>query len=313
MMMLTRGPRRVRIAAVVLTALVAVMHLGPTVRAQVTLPGSMPMVDGQDSTATLPNRLVGQTGVMEKLGERITTDLPFQNEAGETVTVGDLLGQGRPLVVAFVYHSCPMLCSLVLDGLADDVAGLEGLTPGADYEVLAVSFDPRDTPAVAADVKAKYLAEIGRPEAADGLHLWTVTEDTEASVETLADDLGFGYAYDAKSGEYAHSAALMFVSPAGVITRYLYGIQHEPRDFRLAVVESGQGTVGSTLDKFLLTCFAYDADERSYSLAILGVLKVLGGLLIVLFGGLLVHLWRRASLGSERPDDVLGPPTVSTT
>ena len=95
--------------------------------------------------------------------------------------------------------------------------------------------------------------------------------------------------------------------------RYLYGIQHNPTDFRLAVVESSQGTVGSSLDKFLLTCFAYDADAQSYSLAILGVLKVGGALLIVLFGGLLVSLWRRASLGSARPDDVLGPPTVSPT
>ena len=312
-MMRPRGPRRVRIAAVILTATFAALHLGPAPAAQVTLPGSMPALDGQDSTATLPNRLLGRTGVQEALGERITADLPFLDEAGQTVTVGDLLGEGKPLVVAFVYHSCPMLCSLVLDGLADDIASLDDLTPGADYEVLAVSVDPDDTPALAAEVKAKYLDQIGRPDAADGFHLWTVTEETAASVETLADELGFGYAYDARSGEYAHSAALMFVSPGGIVTRYLYGIQHAPRDFRLAVVESSQGTVGTTLDKFLLTCFDYDADDGSYSLAILGVLKTGGVVLVVLFGGLLAHFWRRASLGSETPDDVFGPPTVSTT
>ena len=308
-----RGPRQVRNAAVLLAATVAVMHLGPAAVAQVTLPGSMPALDGQDSTATLPNRLQGRTSVQEMLGEPITTDLPFLNENGETVTVGSLLGEGKPLVVAFVYHSCPMLCSLVLDGLAGNIAGLEGLSPGTDYEVLAVSFDPRDTPEVAAEVKAKYLDQIGRPGIADGVHLWTVTGETELSVETLADDLGFGYAYDPRSGEYGHSAATMFVSPDGIVTRYLYGLEHDPRDFRLAVVESSQGTVGSTLDKFLLTCFAYDADDGSYSLAILGVLKVGSVLLIVLFGGLLVQLWRRASLGSKTPDDVFGPPTVSTT
>ncbi len=268
----------------------------------------------------MPNRLQGRATIQEMLGEPIATDRPFLDESGETVTVGDLLGQQKPLVVAFVYHSCPMLCSLVLDGLADDVAALDGLTPGIDYEVLAVSFDPRDTPALASDVKAKYLAQIGRPEVADGFHLWTVTEETESSVEMLAEDLGFGYAYDAKSGDYAHTAALMFVSPQAMVTRYLYGIEHDPRDFRLAVVESGEGHVGSTIDRFLLTCFAYNADEQSYSLAILGALKVAGGLLIVLFGGLMVALWRRASLGSQTPDDVFGPddifgsdPTVFTT
>ena len=181
--MRARGPRRVRIAAVILAATVAVLYL--PAQAQVTLPGSMPMVDGQDNTpGAMPNRLRGKTSIMEKLGEPVATDLPFQDETGATVTLGSLLGGGKPLVVAFVYHSCPMLCSLVLDGLADDVAAVEGLTPGVDYEVLAVSFDPRDTPAIAAEVKAKYVEQIGRPEVADGLHLWTVSEETEESVVT---------------------------------------------------------------------------------------------------------------------------------
>lgn len=314
MIMHARGPLRLG-AAVLLTAVAAVMHLGLALpaAAQVTNPSSFPAIDGERPTpGALPNRLAGQTGVEERLGESVTADLAFRDERGETVTLGSLLGRDKPVVVAFVYHSCPMLCSLILDGVMDGVENLDGLTPGTDYEVLAVSFDPRDTPDVAARVEAKYAAELARPGVEAGLHFWTVTEETESQVEQLAAELGFGYAFDAQSGEYAHSAAAMFVSPQGVITRYLYGVQFDPRDFRLAVVEAGEGKVGSTLDKFLLTCFAYDPDSRSYSLAILTALKVGGGLLTVLLGGLLAFFWRREGRRSTSPDDVLGSASPTT-
>lgn len=319
--MRTRGPRLFRrLAAVLLTATAAAMHLGLVVTgtagpaaAQVTNPSSFPVIDGEDKTpGALPNRLAGQTDIEEHLGAFVTPELTFQDEAGETVALGSLLGQDKPVVVAFVYHSCPMLCSLILDGVMDGVGGLDGLTPGVDYEVLAVSFDPRDTPEVAARVEARYAAELGRPGVERGLHFWTVTPDTEDHVEQLAAELGFGYAYDAQQGEYAHSAAAMFLAPDGKITRYLYGVQFDPLHFRLAVVESGEGTVGSTLDRFLLTCFAYDPDTKSYSLAILTALKIGAGLLTVLLGGLLVYFWRREGRRSTRPDDVLGPASPTT-
>ena len=320
--MRARGPVSGILAAVLLTATAAVMHLGlaavllvAPAAAQVTNPSSFPAIDGERPTpGALPNRLAGQTGIQEHLGERVTPGLRFQNEAGETVELASLLGRDKPVVVAFVYHSCPMLCSLILDGVMDGVENLDGLTPGADYDVLAVSFDPRDTPEVAARAEAKYAAELGRPGVEAGLHFWTVTPETEDQVERLADELGFGYAYDAQTGEYAHNAAAMFLAPDGTITRYLYGVQFDPLHFRLAVVESGEGKVGSTLDRFLLTCFAYDPDTKSYSLAILTSLKIGAGLLTVLLGALLVTFWRRESARRARPDDVLGPdlPSPST-
>ena len=268
-------------------------------RAQVTSAGQFAPLDGQEGQGSLPNRLAGAVGVQEKLAARVPTDLTFVNERGREVSFGSLVNGERPTVVAFVYHTCPMLCSLVLDGLADAVARTDGVELGPDYQVLAVSVDPSDTPARADSVKARYarLNDLGD---LDAFHLWTLAPGHEQDVETLADAVGFEYAFDVRTGEYAHNAALILLSPEGKVTRYLYGIDHQPFDFRLAVVESGEGTVGSTLDKFLITCFEYDEDAQSYSLAILNWTKLGGFLLILLFGGMLVWFWRREA--TRTPD-----------
>ena len=260
---------------------------------QVTSTSSFQAIDGEGPAGTLPNRLAGQVGVIERLGVTAPTSGTFRDEAGRPVTLSSLLGHEKPVVLAFVYHSCPMLCSLILDGVAEGVRGLEGLRPGEDYEVVAVSIDPRDTPVVASRAKAKYMDLIGDPAVADGLHFWTVTEDTEPAVKQLAEGVGWGYAWDPATSEYAHNAAVVLLSPSGVVTRYLYGIQYARRDFRLAVVEAGDGHVGTTVDRFLLTCYAFDPDARSYSLAAVQLLKVGGGLLLVVFGGALALFWRR--------------------
>ena len=271
----------------------AVALSGAGVYAQVTRPGDVAPLDGQEGQGPLPNRLAGQVGVVEALGEAVPTDLTFLDEAGREVSLATLLDGERPLMVAFVYHSCPMLCSLVLDGTANAIAETD-LVLGEDYEVLAVSVDPRDTPERAAAAKARYarVAEFGD---LDAFHFWTVGDRYEASVERLADAVGFRYAWDARTGEYAHNAANVLLSPTGTVTRYLYGISHAPRDVKLGLVEAGEGTVGSTLDRFLITCYEYDEDAQSYSLAVLTVTKIGGGLLLLVFGGLLVYFWRRES------------------
>lgn len=263
-------------------------------QAQVTSAGQFAPLDGEPGQGDLPNRLAGEVGVQEKLAARIDTDLTFVNEKGQQVKLSSLVDGTRPTVVAFVYHTCPMLCSLVLDGLADAVARTDEIALGEEYQVLAVSVDPRDTPARADSVKARY-ARLGDLGDLDAFHLWTLAPGHEQDVETLADAVGFEYAFDIRTGEYAHNAALILLSPEGKITRYLYGIDHAPFDFRLAVVEAGEGTVGSTLDKFLVTCFEYDHDAQAYSLAILNWTKLGGLLLLALFGGMLVYFWRRES------------------
>lgn len=260
-------------------------------QAQVTQPGAMPPVDGQGNQGALPNRLAGSVGITEFLGDTVPTDLTFFDEEGDEVSLATLLDGERPLMVAFVYHSCPMLCSLVLDGTADAIAETD-LALGEDYEVLAVSIDPRDTPARADSAKARFarLAEFGD---LDAFHFWTVGDEHEASVEALADAVGFRYAWDPRTGEYAHNAANVLLSPTGKVTRYLYGIDFSPRDVKLGLVEASEGTVGSAFDRFLMTCFQYDEDAQSYSLAILTITKIGGGILLAVLGGVLFLLWRR--------------------
>ncbi len=288
-----------RAAGLLLLAALAVALGGPrTVYAQVTLPGEIPPVDGEAEPGALPNRLAGQVGIEEKLGQPVPKNLTVLDEEGREVSLSTLLSGKRPLMLAFVYHSCPMLCSLVLDGVADAVATTD-LELGKDYEVLAVSIDPRDTPARADSAKARYarVVQFGDP---DALHFWTVGEEHEASVQALADAVGFRYAYDARTGEYAHNAAVVMLSPGGMITRYLYGISYPPRDVKLALVEASDGTVGSTLDRFLITCYQYDEDAQSYSLAVLSLLKWGGVLLLVVMGGAFLVYWMRE--GGKTPD-----------
>ena len=281
-----------------LLAVLAALAVGA--QAQVTTTGQFAPLDGQPGQGGLPNRLAGAVGVNEKLAARVDTDgYTFLDEQGRRVALSTLFDGERPVVVAFVYHTCPMLCSLVLDGLADAVAETEGVDLGPDYQVLAVSVDPRDTPARADSVKARY-ARLGDLGDLDAFHLWTLAPDRQQDAQRLADALGFEYAYDVRTGEYAHNAALMVLSPEAKITRYLYGIDHAPFDFKLAVVEAGDGKVGSSLDKFLITCFEYDHDAQAYSLAILNWTKLGGVLLLLVFGGMLVYFWRRES--GKTPD-----------
>jgi len=245
-----------------------------------------------------------EVAVTEHLGAHVSTDLAFTDSEGRAVRLGDLLDGERPVLLTFSYHTCPMLCSLVLDGVADALAATD-LRAGEDFEVVNVSFDPRDTPARAAEAKAKYVARVapGQPDIAAHWHFLT---GEEAAVSRLASEVGFGYAWDEPTEQYAHQAVLIFLGPEGKVTRYLYGIGYAERDVRLALVEAGDGTVGSTLDRLLLTCFQYDADARSYTPVVLNIMKLGGGLLLVALAAFLVPLWLRERRRPADPAD-LGP------
>lgn len=302
--MTPRGLLPMLLAAVTFLATAGLLHPGAAA-AQVVSASKFAPLDGQEGQGALPNRLVTQVGVQEHLGATVPTDLTFLNEEGEEVRLAALLDGDKPLALAFVYHSCPMLCSLILDGVTDAVAASD-LVLGEDYEVLAVSVDPGDTPQRAGEVKARYARALGEGADSDAFHFWTVGERYEPNVQRLAEAVGFGYAYDVRTGEYAHSAVLTFLSPEGRVTRYLYGIDYAPLDFKLAAVEASEGTVGSTVDRFLLTCFQYDEDAQSYSLVVLDALKIGGGLLLLALGGLLFVFWRREVL--KTPDGWDVPP-----
>jgi len=237
---------------------------------------------------SLPPALEG-VEITERLGERIPLDATFTGADGKPVKLRELVGRGRPLVMALVYYNCPMLCGLVLGGLSRSMREM-GLGLGADYDAVTVSFDPRESSALAAERQRGYLQAVGRPEAA--AH-WAFLTGQEPEIKALADAVGFRYAYDEKTKQYAHAAAIFVLTDDGRVSRYLYGIDFPARDLRLAVVEAGEGRVGTSFDKLLLTCFRYDASSRRYEPYVVGFIRIAA---LAVLGGLGVTLavfWRR--------------------
>lgn len=237
---------------------------------------------------SLPPALEG-VEIQERLGERVPLDAAFTGADGKPVKLRERLGQGRPVVLALVYYNCPMLCGLVLGGLARGMREM-GLELGKDYDALTVSFDPRENSKLAAERQRGYLQATGRP---DGAAHWDFLTGQEPEIKALADAVGFKYAFDAQTQQYAHAAAIMVLTPDGRVSRYLYGVEYPARDMRLAVVEAGEGRVGTSFDKLLLTCFRYDAASRRYEPYVVGFIRIAA---LAVLGGLAVTLaiyWRR--------------------
>lgn len=228
-------------------------------------------------------------GVEEKLGDYIPKDLVFFNEQGEEVALGAYLDGERPVVLNFVYHTCPAMCSLMLNAMTQTFMDM-AWTPGGEFDVLTVSFSTIDTPADAARQKAHYVDMLGRPEAASGWHFLT---GTEASIQALTEATGFRFVWVEEMQEYAHAATLMFISGDGQLTRYLHGMNMPARFVRNALVEASQGTVGSPLDQLILYCFQYDPNANSYVLHATNAMRIGGGVFVVLLGALLFIFWRR--------------------
>lgn len=227
--------------------------------------------------------------IVEHLGDKLPLDLTFRDETGAPVRLGQYFGGERPVLVTLVYYNCPMLCNLVLNGAIEGLRGVD-FTPGVDFEIVTVSIDHREGPELAAAKKKTYLEQYARPGAEKGWHF--LTGDAE-QIRALADAIGFGYRYDPDRMEYAHGAAIFFASPEGKLTRYLYGIQHAPKQLHLALVEAGQGTIGSAVDRFMLRCYMYNPDSREYAFYIWGAMRLGGLLTIILISTMLLILWRR--------------------
>lgn len=265
--------------------------------------GTAQPTDPAQRAAALEAELEG-VGVTERLGETIPADIPLLDADGRAVTLGDYFDGERPVVVAFVYHSCPMLCSLILDGVTRALRETD-LRLGEDYQALAISFDHEDTPERAAAAKARYLERLpDQPGAADAWHFLT---GTEANVARVTDAFGFGFKWNERQQEYAHSAAAFFVSPDGRLTRTLYGIEFAPQDFRTALLEASEGRIGSPVDQLLLYCFQYDPSVGSYVLHAQNAMKVGGVLTVLLLGAFLAFFWRRERRREEPGQPVTTP------
>jgi protein SCO1/2 len=221
-----------------------------------------------------PSPLLKKIGIDQKMGSAIPLDVPFVDETGREVTLREFTGRefaGKPVILALVYFECPSLCNMVLNGVARATKELP-LKAGDDYQVVAVSFDPRETTSLASAKREAYLKQAG---ATGGWHFLT---GPEISSQKLADAVGFHYFYDSLTNQYAHSSAVVILTPAGRVSRYFYGINYPARDLRLALHESSGERISSPTDQILLYCYHYDPSTGKYALVVMNALRV-GGLL----------------------------------
>ncbi|NJN63622.1 MAG: SCO family protein [Acidobacteria bacterium] len=241
--------------------------------------------------------------IVERRGDSVPLDLTFTDETGQQVPLRRYFDAERPVILVLGYYRCPMLCNLVLSGLIDGLKPLEW-TPGQEFEIVSVSIDPTEGPDVARAKKENYLRAYGRPSAGAGFHFLTGKQE---DIEKLAGAIGFKYRWVEERKEYAHAAVLTFVTPEGVISQYVYGVLHEPRTLRLALVDASSGTIGTALDRVLLYCFHYDSKTGQYTPAVMNLLKIGAILTVVLLGAFLLMLWRRdASRARAQATGALG-------
>ncbi len=236
--------------------------------------------------ATLPP-ILRAVGFDQRLNEQVPLDLAFTDEGGRAVTLGDYF-DGKPVILVLAYYKCPMLCTQVLNGLVQGLMDVP-FTPGKDFEVVTVSFDPREKPALAAAKKKTYLERYGRPGAERGWHFLTGGAEP---VRRLADAVGFRYTYDAKNDQYAHASGIMMLTPSGKVSRYFFDIKFPSRDLRLGLVEASENRIGSPIDQVLLFCFHYDPAEGRYGPVVLNFVR-LGGVLTVLALGTFLFVMLR--------------------
>ncbi len=231
--------------------------------------------------------LLNQAGIDQKLNGTVPLNLRFRDEHGNSVELAQYFA-GKPVILTLVYYNCPMLCTQVLNALDRSMEAMP-LEVGKDFNVVTVSIDPTDRPVVADAKHAMYAGMYGRPGAQYGWHFLT---GDEPQIKQLADSVGFRYAYDPDSKQYAHASGIMVLTPEGKISKYFYGVTYPSRDLRLGLVEASQEKIGTVADQVLLFCYHYDPHTGKYGLLISRVLQ-LGGLVTVLIGGIfLIFLFR---------------------
>jgi protein SCO1/2 len=259
--------------------------LGSSVLAQSNVPGVNPPAGIPSSQ--MPGVLVN-VSFDQRLDEPLPLDTPFKDEDGREVRLGDYFGR-KPVVLAFVYYECPMLCTQVLNGLTTSLTVLDE-TVGREFDVVAVSFDPRETPVLASGKKKSHLDRYKRPESASGWHFLT---GSEASIKSVTAAAGFRYVWDDKTQQFAHPSGIVIVTPEGRVSRYFFGIEYAPRDVKFALMESSAGKIGSAIDRLLLYCYHYDPSTGSYGFVAMGAVRLGGVVTLLALAGFVVLSLRR--------------------
>jgi len=233
-------------------------------------------------------------GIEQHLDEQIPPDLSFRDETGKPVRLGDYFGK-KPMILNLVYYNCPMLCGEVLSGLESSLRVLK-FDVGKEFDVLTVSFDPRETPDMATKKKAEFLKRYGRPGAAEG---WYFLTGPQESIDALTKAAGFQYQYDPKTGQFAHATAIMVLTPDGKIAQYYYGVEYAPKDLRLGLIQASENKIGTLADQVLLYCYHYDPTTGKYGAIISRVLQLSALATILALGIFMTVLIRFGSGNNE--------------
>ena len=237
---------------------------------------------------TPPAPILNEIGIDQNLNQQIPLDLSFQDETGRTVSLRQYFGK-KPVILAFVYYECPMLCTLTLNGLVRSLRAIP-FDAGRDFEVVVVSFDPHETWKLAAAKKQTYLEEYRRPGTEYGWHFLTGGAE---EIHQLTGAAGFRYKFDSQSQQWAHTAGILALTPEGRISRYFYGVEFPTRDLRLSLVEASDHRIGALSDKVLLYCYQYDPVTGKYGFAIIGLLRIAGIATVLALAIYIVGMVRR--------------------
>ena len=234
-------------------------------------------------------------GIDQKLNGNLPLDLHFRDETGRDVRLGEFFTT-KAVIITPVYYGCPMLCTQILGGVASSLKAVS-LNPGRDFEVVAFSFDPKDTPETATSKKQLYMRRYGREGTANGWHMLT---GDEANIKALTDAIGYRYRYDPATDQYAHASGIMVVTPDGRLSRYFYGVEYAPRDLRLGLVEASMNKIGNPVDEVLLFCFHYDPATGKYGAVVMNIVRLAGGAFVLICGVFLAIVLRRDARRDRR-------------
>ncbi|HEY4087278.1 MAG TPA: SCO family protein [Bryobacteraceae bacterium] len=245
-------------------------------------PGGLDM-----SGSARPDILKG-VDIEQRLNSQLPLDAVFRDENGETVQLAQYFSK-RPVVLALVYYECPMLCTQILNGVVQTAKSMT-LAPGKDYDVVVISFDPKETPAMAMAKKTNYMKKFGRPETAAGWHFLT---GATPSIDRVTNAVGFRYKWDPALSAYAHASAVYVLTPEGKLSKYFYGISYSATDMRFGLIEASHDKIGTAVDELLLFCCQFDPHSGKYTLAIVGVLRLAGAATLLMLSGYVAKMLRR--------------------
>jgi protein SCO1/2 len=250
----------------------------------------VPAYKAQDShlRPALPKALQG-VGIDQKLNAQVPLNLVFRDEAGRSVPLSTFFQGKKPVILALVYYRCPMLCTQILNGLTSSLKAVS-FDPGKDFEVVSVSFDPKDTADIAAAKRQMYLRRYGRSGTANGWHFLT---GDPANIKALTDAVGFHYKYDPATDQFAHASGIMILTPGGRLSKYFYGVDYAPRDVRLGLVEASSERIGTPVDQILLFCYHYDPATGKYGAVAMNMIRAAGVGFLLVGGSVLLVMFRR--------------------